>query len=293
MTDPSQGPEAGELVYWWSPRGDERVFDLSGWPDEAVATARALVDEDGLAHTWEGTSLVVAAAQRDDAAALLDEVVAAAAMKLDAAEDRTAYDLADWPDYELETLRQALEDAGIVHEWTEELELLVYEADEARVDELFEQLELRGPNPGIELDGEQLTALLTNLFLAAGTLAEDPDDADAVVEGHRSILELEQLAVPYGMNADSWAVLVADAVELRRLVEADASEEEVGTPHGRFGEDLEDGRREADDDDHDHDQHGDGDGDGDDDDGHGVMLHGDDAIKAVAARVRDRLKRLL
>lgn len=292
MTDPSQAQgDPGELVYWWSPRGDERVFDLQGWPDEAVSTAKALLEQDGLEHEWEGTSLVVAADKRDDAAALLDEIVAATQLRLDAAADRTAYDLADWPDYELETLRVALEDAGIVFEWTEDSELLVYEADEARVDELFERLDLRGPNPGIELDGEALTTLLTNLFVAAGTLAEDPDHADAVLEGHRAILELEQLAVPYGMNADGWRVLVADAVELRRLVEADASEGEVGTT-GRFGDDLEQGDdlEDADETEGDADEDIDADEDGDED---GVMLYGDDAIMAVAARLRDRLKRLL
>ena len=36
-----------------------------------------------------------------------------AAGRLDADSDRTAYDLADWPDYELEVLAGALEDEGI------------------------------------------------------------------------------------------------------------------------------------------------------------------------------------
>ncbi|MEZ5234628.1 MAG: hypothetical protein R2755_33615 [Acidimicrobiales bacterium] len=296
MTDAPQSPDQpGELVYWWSPRGDDRVFDLAAWPDEAVATARALLEEDGLEHSWEGASLVVAKERRDDAAALLDEVVAAAAMKLDADADRTAYDLSDWPDDEVETLREALEGAGILFEWTDDGELLVYEVDEQRVDELFERLDLHGPNPGIELDGESLTFLLTNLFMAAGTLAEDADDADAVLEGHRSILELEQLAVPYGMNRDAWGVLVADAVELRRLIEAEAGEDKtaVRTGGGSSADrrPLDDGP-EGDDvleDEVDRLEQG----ALDDADGDDVVLFGDEAIMAVAARVRDRLKRLL
>ena len=291
MTDPSQAQgDAGELVYWWSPRGDERVFDLQGWPDEAVSTAKALIEEDGLEHEWEGTSLVVSADKRDAVAALLDEIVAAAQLRLDAGADRTAYDLTDWPDYELETLRVALEDAGIVYEWTEESELLVYESDEGRVDELFERLDLRGPNPGVELDGETLTTLLTNLFVAAGTLADDADDADAVLEGHRAILELEQLAVPYGMNADTWQVLVADATELRHLIEAEAADGEGPTTSGRFGEDLEDGGEDGGERDVDDERD---DADEDEDGGDAVVLYGDDAIMAIAARLRDRLKRLL
>lgn len=282
MADSSQGAGSPQqLVYWWEPRGDERVFDLAGWPEEALALVRASLDEDGMAHRWEAGTLVVDAAQREDAAALLDDVVAASMPRLDGDSDRTAYDLADWPDYEVEVLLGALEDGGILHEWTEEGELLVYEADEARVDELFERLDLRGPDPGIELDGEVLTDLLTNLFVATDKLSEDADDADAIIAAHNAILEVQQLAVPYGMNPDSWQVLVADAAELRRLIEAEAGGSEVrtGRPEDARGVDA-----AADDDAAD---------DGQDADGDGVELTGNAAIEAVAGRVSDRLRRLL
>ncbi len=279
MADSSQGAGSPQqLVYWWEPRGDERVFDLAGWPEEALALVRASLDEDAMAHRWEASTFVVDAAQREDAAALLDDVVAASMPRLDGDSDRTAYDLADWPDYEVEVLLGALEDGGILHEWTEEGELLVHEADEARVDELFERLDLRGPDPGIELDGEVLTELLTNLFVAADKLSEDADDADAIIAAHNAILEVQQLAVPYGMNPDSWQALVADASELRSLIETEAggAEARTGRPEDAHGDDDDD----------------DGDGDGDDD-GDDVELTGDAAITAVAGRVSDRLRRLL
>ncbi len=283
MADSSQGAGSPQqLVYWWEPRGDERVFDLAGWPEEALALVRASLDEDGMAHRWEAGTLVVDAAQREDAAALLDDVVAASMPRLDGDSDRTAYDLADWPDYEVEVLLGALEDGGILHEWTEDGELLVYEADEARVDELFERLDLRGPDPGIELDGEVLTDLLTNLFVAADKLSEDADDADAIIAAHNAILEVQQLAVPYGMNPDSWQVLVADAAELRRLIEAEAGGSEVrtGRPEDARGADAADADDDAAD-------------DGQDADNDGVELTGNAAIEAVAGRVSDRLRRLL
>jgi len=280
MADESQASGSQALVYWWQPRGSERVFDLAGWPAEALAMVQALLDEDGMEHRWEDGALVVDAARRDDAAGLLDEVVAASMPHLDADSDRTAYDLAGWPDYELELLRDALDGTDILYEWTEDGELLVYEADEERVDELFERLDLRGPDPGIELDGEALSDLLTTLFVASGNLADDPDDADAVLATHNAVLELEQLAVPYGMNPDGWQVLVADAVELRRLIEAEAGGDDVrtGRPEDATGEPGGDG---------------DEDGDGGGEEGERVELFGDDAIVAVASRVRDRLRRLL
>lgn len=250
MSDATEGASRpGELVYWWAPRGDERVFDLTGWPEEPRATLRALLEEEELPHTWEGSSLVVPASARQDVADVLDTVVTAARPRLDAETDRTAYELADWPDYEVETLQGALDDEGIVHEWSEDGELLIYEADEARVDELFERLDLRGPNPGIELDGESLTNLLTNLFTASERLARDADNADAVIEAHTAIVQLQELAVPYGMDPDGWADLVDDAGHLRSLLESEAEGDESAAT--------------------------------------------DDAVNAVAARVRDRLRRML
>lgn len=101
-----------------------------------------------------------------------------------------------------------------------------------------------------------------------------------------AILELEQLAVPYGMNADTWQVLVADATELRHLIEAEAAM--VGpTTSGRFGEDLEDGGEDGGERDVDDERD---DADEDEDDGDAVVLYGDDAIMAIAARLRDRLE---
>jgi hypothetical protein len=250
MTDAGEAESApAELVYWWAPRGDDRVFDLKAWPDEARATAQALLDEEGVEYRWEDGDLVVGASAREDVANVLDEVVAASRPGLDADSNRTAYELGDWPDDEIEVLETALEDEGILHEWSEEGELFVYEADEARVDELFERLDLRGPNPGIELDGEALTSLLTGLFTATDRLARDAGNADAVVGAHRSIVELEQLAVPYGVARDGWEGLVADAVALRELLEAEAEGEEDAAT--------------------------------------------DDAVNETAARVRDRLRRML
>ncbi|MFN0028894.1 MAG: hypothetical protein ACKV2O_17165 [Acidimicrobiales bacterium] len=315
MSETSEGSaHQAELVYWWAPRGDERVFDLESWPEEALVMTRALFEEDGLEHSWEGNLLVVPAAQRDDAAGLLDEVVAASLPRLDEEADRTAYDLAGWPDFELEQLRSALDGAGLLYEWTDEDELLVYETDEALVDELFERLELRGPDAGVQLEGEALNELLTRLFMAADRLESDQDDTNAILSAHGSIQEVETLAVPYGIQPDTWDAIVADARALRRLIEhgADQDADDAGVPARILHEaDDDDATAEdevvqdateaaavdeatidqhdddADDDDADDDEAGDGD---DDDE---AMLYGDDAIRAVSTSLRDRLRRIL
>ena len=88
---------------------------------------------------------------------MLDEVVAASRPRLEDDADRTAYELADWPEAELSELADALEREGILHEWTDDGELLVYGSDEERVDALFEELACDGPDGDrIQLDGEEL-----------------------------------------------------------------------------------------------------------------------------------------
>ncbi len=300
MSETSEGSaQQAELVYWWAPRGDERVFDLQSWPEEALIMTKALFEEDGLEHSWEGNLLVVASAQRDDASALLDEVVLASLPRLDEEADRTAYDLAGWPDFELEQLRSALEGAGLLYEWTEEDELLVYESDEALVDDLFDRLGLRGPDAGVQLEGEALSELLTRLFMAADRLEGDQDDTNAILAAHESILEVETLAVPYGIQPDTWGEIVADAGDLRRLIEhgADQDADDAGVPARILdsadpadpvdADGVEEDALEADSGDED------GPGDEDDDADDGEMLFGDDAIKAVSASLRDRLRRIL
>ena len=166
-------PAEGELVYWWAPRGDERVFDLVSWPQDALHVVRSLLESAEVEHRWEAGKLVVDAPQRTEVQELLDEVVAASRPRLEADADRVAYELADWPSEELRELEAALDREGIVGEWTEDGELLVYESDEERVDALFEELGLHGPDDRIELEGEELTDLLNDVLLATDGLARD------------------------------------------------------------------------------------------------------------------------
>ena len=216
MTETGAGQgEDGQLVYWWSPRGTERVFDLSSWPEEPRQVARSLLEGAGW-HRWEADQLVVAADARQDTQDVLDEVVAASQPRLEADEDRTAYELADWPESELAELADALEREGILHEWTE-AELLVYEVDEARVDALFEELDLHGPEDGrVLLDGEELN--LSDAFVATDKLARDAREPDAVVGVVSSAGQPSEVATPVGFDDDTWNRLTGQLAELAELL---------------------------------------------------------------------------
>lgn len=223
--------QSGELNYWWQPRGEDRVFDLAGWPPESLQVARSMLNASEVAHRWEGPDkFVVAASLREEVASVLDEVIAASQPHLEAEEDRVVYELAEWPRREVDELQLALDREGIVHEWSEEGDLLVYEADEERVDDLFDELGLRGPDDGrVHLEGEELTALLNNVYLATDRLARNPEDANAVIEAVSSSVEMEQVVAPPGFEEGAWERLVEQLRGLRGLLEANepASDEEV------------------------------------------------------------------
>jgi hypothetical protein len=222
-----------ELVYWWSPRGDERVFDLRAWPADAVHLVRSMLESAEVAHTWEEGQLVVASAQREEAQEILDEVVAANQPHLEEDEDRTAYELGDWPPGEIAVLEAALDGAGILREWTEAGDLLVYESDEQRVDALFEELGLRGPDDGtVSLEGEELSRLLDSVFMGADRLSRDPADPDGVISYAAAATTLGNVAVPVGFEEDAWKRVQADALSLRDVLadpDAEADDEAVST----------------------------------------------------------------
>jgi hypothetical protein len=226
-----QGGQGAELVYWWSPRGDDRVFDLVGWPAEAVAVVRSMLATAEVDHRWEGERLVVPAENRNEAQEVLDEVVAASRPRLEDAEDRVAYELGDWPPGELDVLESALDRDGILHEWTEDGELLVYQADEDHVDALFDELGLRGPDDGrVQLEGDELTRLLNEVYVATDRLARNARDPDAVVGSARAADDIAQVRAPMGFDEGAWERLVERLGELRDILAGEdetADDEEV------------------------------------------------------------------
>ena len=171
-----------------------------------------------MAHRWEADQLVVAADARQDTQDVLDEVVAASQPRLEADEDRTAYELADWPESELAELADALEREGILHEWTEAGELLVYEVDEARVDALRGARPARSrgrPGAARRRGAEQAPVRRLRGHRQAGLDAREPDAVVGVVS---SAGQLSEVATPVGFDDDTWNRLTGQLAELAELL---------------------------------------------------------------------------
>jgi hypothetical protein len=195
-----------------------------------------LFAENGIAHAWDGTSLVVREEDEDDADRLIDEADEKAF--LDRGAEQLSYDLSDWDDDRRAELAQALESAGIEHAWDEHGELVVLDSDEARVDaivdaieypdqlEVDEEAELRAEE-ALAAEGHDPQDVLSELFVAADRLMHDPLDHEGVLSFVDAARMGESLPLPYGFAPAVWNDLLIQVKRLRSSLEGEVDDDSV------------------------------------------------------------------
>src|SRR4051812_19696979 len=121
--------ECADCLVPLSDRQPLQLEELGGDEDEQVAyefdevepLGRLAIDEifwsNGVAHAWEGTSLVVRSEDEAEADRLIDEADRDAFLESDS--EQVSYDLADWNDERRAQLAETLTIASIEHAWDE------------------------------------------------------------------------------------------------------------------------------------------------------------------------------
>ncbi len=197
---------------------DEVTYELDEWSDHDRTILRDRLETLGAPHTWEGTTLVVAAANEAWVERIMDQVdedLSTAQEEDD--EEQVAYDLSEWDDDSCVRLLDALTAEAIPYGLDEE-ELLVAAADEARVDEIVAALTT--PGAVLTVGGPASFEAMSELFVAADVLSNDPDDnagTASLVKGARAAAGA---SAPYGMDPAWWDGVVARAGALADLVES-------------------------------------------------------------------------
>lgn len=197
---------------------DQLLYELDDWADDERATLGEALVEAGLAHAWNGATLVVA--RRDEAAVerVLDAVDEALDERLDPSAPQVAYDLTEWTEDRRSGLDTALDVAGIPHEWSGD-ELYVLEGDEQLVDGLLDEATNAVAGDGGELGDESGAEMLGELFVAADRLLHDPRDH----EGTLSLVDVMRMAKvtgpPFGLDDREWATIIGCAQQLSTLIE--------------------------------------------------------------------------
>jgi len=205
---------------------DQVTYDVAPWAGESRMLLTSLLDGEDIPHVWQGTTLVVHADDEGAVDALIDAVADAAVGALDRNRARVVYEVGGWSAALQTSLSDSLTVADIPYEWDENGDLVVYEDDEARVEEIFEAMPDPEDPDAIDADGVDVTETLFRLWEAAGSLAKRPDDAGAVLAAIEHTGHLEAMAVPFGFEPVVWRDLCARAAGLRDALEADDAEHE-------------------------------------------------------------------
>lgn len=172
---------------------------------------RRLVDElltrRRVRHSWQGTVLVVPAGLLPEAELAVEHALRAPGPALDPDAAATVYEVADWPPAVQAKLTDLLVGAGIAHEWDDNGDLAVAEADEEAVDALFDQID----QGELEVPSDPL-AVLESAHVHLARLARDPMDTRARHGLADDAGDLQASGPPFGFEPRSWRSLVDDVV---------------------------------------------------------------------------------
>ena len=209
--------------------GDQLTYEL----DDLDAAGRLAVDRDlagrGIVHAWEDTTLVVAPWDEAEVDAILggeddgdDEDDDG--MELGGEDDdQLVYDLADWDSPRRAELAAALDAEDIPHGFDEHGDLVVLAGDDERVDELLDTIENPDQLEPVADAAGALDAIETvgALFVAADRLKNDPGDSEGTIAAADAARAMAGMPPPFGFAPALWNELVAQATELRRLLETE------------------------------------------------------------------------
>lgn len=220
------GSAAGSTLVERDLEDDQLAYDMAPWAGESRMLLGSLLDGEDIDHVWQGTTLVVHPDDEEVVDALLDAVAEAAVGALSRDRPRVVYEVGGWSAAMQTSLSQSLAVADIPYEWDENGDLVVYEDDEERVEQIFDAMPDPDDPDAVDADGIDVTATIFRLWEAAGDLAKRPDDAGAVLAAVEATGHLETLAVPFGFEPVVWRDLCARAGALRDALEASVPEDE-------------------------------------------------------------------
>jgi len=203
------------------------VYELDTWAGATRTLLDGLLENSGIARAWEGGTLVVDVDDEEAVDDLVDQADATQGPVLDPDASKVAYGVGEWDDLEVDHLVDRLNAADIPYDWDENGDLLVLEANEDEVEEIFDAIEAEqkdadsGGAPGL-----QATEVLSELFVASDRLMHDAEDHEGVLSLVDASKLAERLPLPFGFDAEVWAEIVAKAGVLRAAFENDVDDDD-------------------------------------------------------------------
>ncbi len=206
---------------------DQLAYELHEWAGESRRILDQLLTGGGIAHAWQGATLVVRVADEEAVDLAVAEADDAGGPTLDPDAEKLAYELGDWAADEQSAFSELLGRLGIPHEFDAEGDLLVLVADEESVESALDAFQA-GADERPELEGLGANSLLSDLFVACDRLRRDAHDLAGIEQLLRLVPVLVDHRPPFGIDGNLWNALGERTTELVGLLGGgDAEEAEV------------------------------------------------------------------
>jgi hypothetical protein len=196
---------------------DQMAYEFHEWTGQGRSTLDGMLTRQGIAHAWQGATLIVREVDEDAVDEAVAEAEVVAMPTLDLTQPTMVYELEDLDDDQHARLLRRLGDEGVSHAFDRNGDLFVYERDEALVDTIFAGLDVpdldeREFGPG--LPGVDPVVVMSDLFVAAGRLRKNPADSKGVIAFVETAAKVAQMSLPYGLGVDVWGNVVDRSAEL-------------------------------------------------------------------------------
>lgn len=216
---------------------EQLAYELAEWSAESRVLLERLLTGHGVVHAWEATTLVVRTDDEARADALIDQVEASDAPALDPDLAQVVFEMEGLGEEQRAQVADSLTSLGIAHGWDDVDDLVVYERDDERVEQILDgieypdalSLDVEGDDAGglDEAGGLEAQDALGGLFIAADRLMHDARDHQGVLSVVDAATAVETLALPYGFAAAAWRSVVEQAVVLRTAIEDDTTDDDT------------------------------------------------------------------
>jgi hypothetical protein len=214
---------------------DEQIaYEFHDWAFESRRMLDQLLTGRDIPHAWQGASMIVRVADEETVDALVDEVEVATLPTLDADVEHTVYEMEGWTAENQTELSNRLGAAGVAHEFDVNGDLVVHADEEARVDEILDEIEARGGRSAdgdddagdlVDMDGLDVNELLSTLFDAADRLRRNARDAQGVLKFLDNAPTIERMRTPFGFEPAEWRTVRDSTTALHELLDDDESDD--------------------------------------------------------------------
>jgi len=206
---------------------DQLAYELHEWAGESRRILDQLLTGGGIAHAWQGATLVVLAADEEAVDLAVAEADDAGGPALDPDAEKLAYEMGAWAADEQSAFGELLGRLGIPHEFDAEGDLLVLVADEEAVEAALDAFQA-GADERPELEGLEANRLLSDMFVACDRLRRDARDLAGIERLIQLVPVLVDHRPPFGIDGQLWNALGDRTTQLMALLaDGDADEAEV------------------------------------------------------------------